>query len=73
MTEPLLQPDDVCTQLGIKKCTLYDLVAARKIPHIKMGGRLRFRQEHIDQWLEAQVVPVKPVRSVPVSRRFRVG
>lgn len=73
MTEPLLQPDDVCAYLGITKRTLYELVATRRIEHIKMGGLLRFRQSQLDAWLDAQIVPVNRLRTVPVTRKFRAG
>lgn len=64
----LLTPADVCEQLGIKKSTLYEMVAAGRIEHIKLNGRLlRFRQEQLDAWLDAQVVPVRQRRIRRVS------
>ena len=73
MADPLLQPDDVCTQLGITKRTLYEMVQTGRIEHIKLNGRLlRFRQHQLDAWIDAQTIPVR-LRTTPLTRRFRVS
>lgn len=52
----LLTSDDLCDQLKMKKSTLYQMTCAKKIPHLKIGGFLRFDQDQIDEWLEKQSV-----------------
>lgn len=37
--------------LNIKTCTLYSWVKQGKIPHVKIHGLIRFRQDEIQQWL----------------------
>lgn len=50
----LLTPDDVATQLGVPRQTLYSW-RARKLgpPAILVGRHLRWRQSAIDEWLDA--------------------
>ena len=46
--------DDVSAYLRIPVNAVYKMTARRaavRIPYIRIGGRLRFRQHDIDQWL----------------------
>jgi excisionase family DNA binding protein len=52
----LLTVQDVCELLGVKKPYLYNLTHHKKIPHIKIEGILRFRQEEIKSWLDSREV-----------------
>lgn len=64
-TALLLTPDDVATQLGIPKATLY-VWRTRKQgpPAIRIGKHLRWRQDQIDAWLDTQSeVPLGKVAS----------
>jgi excisionase family DNA binding protein len=64
----LLTPDQVCAQLAITKRTLYEMVQRGRIAHLKLNGRqLRFRQNQIDAYVEAQVVPVRRPRARRIS------
>jgi excisionase family DNA binding protein len=38
--------------LKLSKSTIYKLTMGNKIPFIKRGGRLLFKKETVDQWLE---------------------
>ena len=49
--------DDVSAYLRIPVSAIYKMTARRavvRIPYIRIGGRLRFRQHDIDQWLSLQ-------------------
>lgn len=47
----LLQPDDVCDLLKVKKSWLYDQVEAGKIGHVKLGQQLRLPSEAIAEYV----------------------
>lgn len=65
---PLLTPEQVCEQLAINKRNLYEMVQRGWIAHIKLNGkRLRFRQEHVDEYVDAQVIPVRRPRQRGIS------
>lgn len=43
---------------GVCRDLIYDACAARRIHHIRVGGRraIRFKREWIDEWLERHAV-----------------
>lgn len=46
-------------QLGLAKITIYKMVSARRIPHIKIGKRVLFDPQKLSEWIdEHKVVPV---------------
>lgn len=47
----LLTSKEVAKYLRVNKYTLYRLVSEKKIPAIKVGNQLRFKQSELDQWL----------------------
>ena len=48
-----LSYDDLSSYLGVPKETLYAWVHHKKIPHIRITGRLiRFRRSEVLQWLD---------------------
>lgn len=49
MTETLLNYEETAERLRIKPDTLQRWVAARKVPHIRMGRRVLFRERHVDE------------------------
>ena len=49
--ESLLTPEEVAKYLRVNKYTLYRLVSEKKLPAIKVGNQLRFKQSELDQWL----------------------
>jgi len=53
--ERLLTIDQLSEILQVRKNTLYSWVFSRKIPHIKIGGLLRFQEKEISKWIDAQV------------------
>lgn len=53
--EPLWGIAEVATYLGVPASSIYKLTSRRarlRIPHLKLGGRLRFRKADVDEWLE---------------------
>jgi len=48
----LLDTNEASEFLGIKKNTLYEWVIQRKIPHIKVGRLVKFKQEDLEAWLK---------------------
>jgi len=51
----LLNINDVVTILGLSKSGIYRLVQNRRIPFIKISGKvIRFRQDEIEQWLSSK-------------------
>ena len=54
--EKLLAIQQVCELLQVPKSYVYWLTHSKKIPHFKIYGHLRFRQSHIEEWLESMEV-----------------
>jgi len=54
--EKLLTIQEICELLRVPKSYVYNLTHSKRIPHIKINGHLRFRQSHIENWLESQEV-----------------
>jgi len=57
--EKLLTIEQLAEILQIKKSTIYAWTFAKKIPHLKIGGALRFREREIVKWIDSQVEEVK--------------
>lgn len=49
---PLLDINDAATQLGTTVRHLRRLVHERRIPFVKVGRLVRFRQADLDAWIE---------------------
>ena len=45
---------DVASYLQVNKNTVYEWVAQRRLPCIRMGGRLRFDPADITRWVSAR-------------------
>ena len=54
--ESLMTIDELSEYLSIPKGSIYNMVHERRLPHIKLGRRVRFVKEEIDEWLERQRV-----------------
>ena len=42
---------EVSAYLGLHKDTVYELVKANKIPHFRLGGRIIFLEDVLEEWL----------------------
>ena len=40
--------------LNVSRSTLYNLIRAKKIPAVKLGGQWRFRKERLVKWFDSQ-------------------
>lgn len=50
--DKLLTVNDVCKIFNIEKTTLYAWIAKKRIPVIKISGRMvRFKMSEIERWL----------------------
>lgn len=47
----LLRVKDVAQELNISVSQVYALAKAKKIPHFRIGGAIRFSEEHIQAFL----------------------
>lgn len=52
--ERLLTAEDLCEMWQVKKSWVYDEVQAGRLPHVKLGRALRFRQADLDEYVQAQ-------------------
>jgi excisionase family DNA binding protein len=49
--EELLTIEELSDKLKISKSTVYRWVHYDFIPHIKLGGAVRFKEKSVDKWL----------------------
>jgi len=50
----LLEAEDVAHYIGMRVDWVYREVRAGRLPHIRLGRYVRFRQESIDAWLASR-------------------
>ena len=65
----LLTIQDVAQHLQIKPSTLYAWVAQGKIPCVRLNGLVRFAQEDIDAWVEANRKKMASMKARQVGGR----
>jgi excisionase family DNA binding protein len=54
MIEPLLSARQLAELLGFSPDTIVDWAEAGSVPAFKIGGRLRFRESEVMDWLETK-------------------
>ena len=65
---------DVASQyLGPSKLTLYGWGSARKLGFIKVGRLVKFKQEHLDKWIDQHTVKAWPAAQERVEDRSEHG
>ena len=57
--EKLLGINEVSDIMGVKINTLYSWVHQNKIPHLKIGRLVKFRQSDLERWLEGKTIQVR--------------
>ena len=62
---------EVASYLGIPTSSIYKMTARGVIPHVKLGGRVRFRQADIVRWLD--VLMVSPLPALDKARRMALA
>ena len=55
--EALLTVKEAAEITRLKTKTLYAYAERRIIPHIKLGSRLFFTREKLEEWIESKSVP----------------
>ena len=65
----LLTIGEASEYLGISKLTLYGWVSARKLGFIKVGRLVKFKQEHLDRWIDQHTVKARPAAQERVEDR----
>lgn len=55
----LMTIDELGAYINYQKTSIYGLVKKRKIPYIKASGKLHFRKNMIDEWLDSRVTRTK--------------
>ena len=60
---------------GVCRDLIYDACAARRIHHIRVGGRraIRLKREWIDEWLERHTVTTQDEPSQPAAHAASVA
>ena len=56
----LMTIQEVGELTGLSVSTLYKMANQRRIPYVKVGSRLRFERQLIDNWLKAHTVMPMP-------------
>ena len=54
MEKLLLKPSEVAKVLGIGRSLIYELIARKEIPSIRLGRCIRVPSESLQRWLKAQ-------------------
>ena len=54
----LLTIDEACKLLTLSKPTIYRMTCLKKIPHIKLGQRVMFDEDQLEEWLEKYKVAI---------------
>jgi excisionase family DNA binding protein len=52
--ENLLDVHGVAELLAVKPSTVYEWAETDRLPHYKLGNRLRFRPSEIERWLDGR-------------------
>lgn len=59
---PLVGIPAMAVRLGTSERHIRRLVSERRIPYVKVGGRIRFDPDEIDKWLDANRYPASRPR-----------
>ncbi len=75
VTSPLLSVADAATYLGMSKDWVYERLKVL-VPHVKIGGALKFRKEDLDRYIAASTVApmdTQDIRSPHLLRELMHG
>lgn len=72
--ERLLTIEQISELLQIKKSTIYSLVNQKRIPFIKLSGKLlRFKSSEIEKWLDGFHSSADSKDHIPTKKRATKG
>jgi excisionase family DNA binding protein len=64
--ERLLTVADLCKALQVSQSTVYRWVQSDFIPHLKIGGAVRFDERAVRKWLDKRTFTGKPKMHVEI-------
>ncbi len=68
MPESLLDSQSLADYLGITRKALYNALGRNQLPSpIRIGGRLRWRESNIEQWLDQSPALEDKIQGVSIS------
>ena len=67
---PLLSVKEAAVYLGMSKDWVYERLKSL-IPHVKIGGTLKFRREDLDRYIASQTVAPMNIRDVKSPANLR--
>ena len=74
--DKLLTIKDLCERFRVSPSVIYEKVANKEIPHIRLGtgpkAPIRFKEKDIDAWIEGLKVNaiVRPWKKFQLSKKF---
>ena len=51
LADRLWNIDELSSYLNLKRQTIYSMVSGKRIPYVKLGGRLLFNPKEISRWV----------------------
>jgi excisionase family DNA binding protein len=70
VTSPLFSVAEAAIYLGMSKDWVYERLKAL-IPHVKIGGALKFRREDLDRYIASQIVAPMNIRDIKSPTNLR--
>jgi excisionase family DNA binding protein len=70
VTSPLFSVAEAAIYLGMSKDWVYERLKAL-IPHVKIGGALKFRKEDMDRYIASQTIVPMNIRDVKSPANLR--
>lgn len=61
MEKRFLNVRELAEYLGIKRHTIYTWVSMKRIPYVKMGGRVMFDMRDVEKWIKERKVEVSNI------------
>ena len=55
MDRLLLRPSECADEIGCSRAKVYELLASREIPAVRLGGRLRIPRHKLVEWIERKL------------------
>ena len=70
VTSPLLSVPEVAAYLGMSRDWIYERLKSL-VPHVKIGGSLKFRREDLDRYIASQTIAPMNTRDIrsPIDLR----
>ena len=59
----LLRPSEAANALGISRAKAYELIAAKDLPSVRLGGSIRVPVEALRVWIELHTCQQAPAAS----------